>query len=375
LADCSDPATNQASLNSWLTNFAGANAVDSCTPSNELIYTAAALSTDGTSCISRQNYRFTVTDTCGRSVSETAAFIIADIEDPFFVVDPSYASFVCDGHGNVNEIGDWISSNGGGSATDDCQGAVVWSNNYRGVGPFTCTSNLVTFVVSDDCGNAIAKTVLLTITDDAPPEFSDVPDDITVRCDVDTHPEFLGYPSAFDICTGNPIITFEDFESDEPPIGDCPGNHLILRTFSSFDECGNIATVDQLITVNLTRSAGPCDPSGCVCDDCCPDPAPSNCLPSTCESSPCRATPCTASTCLCPVVAKASTAVKAADELPQCEPIYIHVHDDDDSTVQSDALREPKMLVTNRLIDFKNKSDASVISFSVLLFFIMFFLF
>ncbi len=75
-----------------------------------------------------------------------------------------------------------------------------------------------------------------------------------------------GGPSATDNCTASPDITFGDSSS-----GGCP--EVITRTWTAEDDCGNVATCDQIITVQDTTDPviGTCpadisvnsDPGGC----------------------------------------------------------------------------------------------------------------
>merc|ERR1711870_148942 len=167
--------------------------------------------------------------------------------------------------------------------------------------------------------------------------------DVTLPWDSDVSVAVLGQPIATDVCAGDTLVSFSDVESDEPAVGNCPGDHIILRTFTSSDNCGNIAAVQQIIRINIARSSGPCDPSGCECDNCCPPAAPSDCLP----------VPCSASVCTCVSSNKDAQVFRDQEEIAQCEPVYIYVHDDDDSVhEQKDgAVAQQRMLITNRLLE------------------------
>merc|ERR1711977_679271 len=222
-------------------------------------------------------------------------------------------------------MGSWVNNNAGARASDECQGAVTWTNDYTETELF-CSSVQVTFTANDGCGNFVSRSETVTVEDSTDPLFSFFPDDVTIA----------------------------EAEFDEPPNGDCPGDHIITRTFTAVDNCGNSITRDQVITVVIARASGPCDPEGCECDDCCPPAAPSDCLPVGCQAVACRASPCEASMCTCDDDSKSANKVQrqVEFELPQCKPVYIYVNDDDDSEhdVDTNEIAKQRMFVTNEPI-------------------------
>jgi len=375
-----DGTGNQSQLNAWIANHGGASAVDVC--SQTLTWTVTTGTQTGNSCASSKPYTFRVQDGCGKISSATANFIVIDTTTPTLTTPVSDASYECDGNGNVNQIQQWINSHGGAVARDQCQSSIVWTNDYSGSGPFTCTSTLVTFTISDGCGNIISDDGVIEITDSHAPVFTVFPDDVTVPCDADVTTEALGKAIAVDACAGEVVVSLDEFFEDEPPVGDCPGDHIITRRWSTADECGNAVTQDQIITVNIVRSSGPCDPEGCVCNECCPPPAATDCLPAPCNAVACVAAPCQAAACICPTstakMAEARGDLQVPEDLiqplPQCKPVYIYVNDDDDSTdAQPAVYGEPsnqRMIVTNEPLhenSLKNKSAASALTVSFVL--------
>jgi len=86
----------------------------------------------------------------------------------------------------------------------------------------------------------------ITIIDTTAPEFSDLPQDITVECDsVPDTPEI----TASDNCS-EATLTFEDEQAD----GSCMGEYLLTRTWTAVDECGNENIHIQIITVQDTTA-------------------------------------------------------------------------------------------------------------------------
>ena len=373
---------NTEALNEWLADHGGARAFDVCTA--QPTWTVTPGSQIGNSCGLSRPYTFRASDSCGNASTETANFIITDFDEPILSIPTEDVSFQCDGNGNINDINRWLTANGEGVAFDDCQNSVIWTNDYPGSGPLSCSSILVTFTIDDGCGNAIVDQALLTIADDIPPIFNNFPDDVTLPCDADVSVEKLGSPTAVDTCAGIVAVTLLEFAEDEPPIGDCPGDHIITRRWSAVDECANLVTQDQIITIQIVKSSGPCDPEDCDCDQCCPSPAASDCLAVPCNATPCLTTPCQASSCTCPAtsskMAETRGQIEVPEEfiqpLPQCKPVYIYVNDDDDSNNAQIAASnaEPsnqRMIVTNEPLHESvlknNKSSASSLAISFVL--------
>ena len=99
-----------------------------------------------------------------------------------------------------------------------------------------------TYVALDDCGKADTCTQTITVVDNTPPVFSGCPADATVECDNVPPP---ANPTATDNCGGSVTITFS-----EDSTGSCP--YTLTRTWEAEDECGNVATCVQVLTVDDT---------------------------------------------------------------------------------------------------------------------------
>ena len=351
-AEC-DGNGNTADINAWANSNAGAVANDVCT--SPVTWTRAQTSTSGDACSSGSVYTFTARDACGNSASATATFTIHDFTAPAITTEPADATYECDGNGNTNQVTSWINNNAGARASDVCQGAVTWANDFSDT-LLSCSSELVTFVASDACGNSVSRSATVAIEDTTDPIFSFFPEDVTLPCDADASTDATGFAEASDVCSGNLLVTMNETEFDEPPVGDCPGDHIITRTFFSVDNCGNAITRDQVVTVVIQRSSGPCDPEGCECDDCCPPAAASDCLPVNCQAVACRSTPCEASMCTCDDKKSVTKVQREVEfEIPQCKPVYIYVNDDDDTPhdVDTAEVAKQRMFVTNEPIHEK----------------------
>jgi len=109
-----------------------------------------------------------------------------------------------------------------------------------------------TWSLVDHCGNAAANQVqTITVSDNTPPTFTR-PDDITIftdaTCNYDASVGETGdVTDEADNCSTGIQATFSDVIADGP----CEGSHVITRTWSLVDHCGNaVADQIQMITVN-----------------------------------------------------------------------------------------------------------------------------
>jgi hypothetical protein len=101
-----------------------------------------------------------------------------------------------------------------------------------------------TWTGTDDCGNASSCTQIVTIVDDEAPEIT-CPGDVTVNCEDDRSSASTGVATATDNCAGEIDIT----EIDSVAAGSCPQEEVITRTWTGTDDCGNVSSCDQLVTV------------------------------------------------------------------------------------------------------------------------------
>ena len=105
-----------------------------------------------------------------------------------------------------------------------------------------------TYSVTDECGNSINVTQIITVNDTTPPTVS-VPADAIVECPDPTDPSNTGTATGSDNCS-DVVITFVDVVT--PSVPTCPSNSIITRTWTATDDCGNATSADQIITVQDT---------------------------------------------------------------------------------------------------------------------------
>ena len=241
IVEC-DP-NNTTAIQDWLDIYGGASATDNCgdvTWSND--YNGAT-----SDCSEPVLVTFTATDACGNSSSTSATYAIQDTTAPTIDAQASDASVECDGAGNTTDLNDWLTNNGGASASDDCS-AITWSNDYSALSDDcgATGSATVTFTATDGCGNASSTSATFAIVDTLPPTFT-APASLTIECDQDENDLILigDVSDEADNCSTGLDASY----SDSVAPGACASESVITRTWSLTDDCGNTTTADQTITV------------------------------------------------------------------------------------------------------------------------------
>ncbi|CCG53277.1 Protein of unknown function, putative adhesine [Flavobacterium indicum GPTSA100-9 = DSM 17447] len=235
---------NTTALNAWLAANGGASASDVC--SNVTWTNNFSSLSDTCGATGSATVTFTATDSCGNSTSSTATFTIQDTTAPVIAIQAANQTVECDGNGNSTALNAWLASNGGASATDACS-SVTWTNNFSSVSD-TCGatgSATVTFTATDNCGNSSTSTATFTIQDTTAPVItSTLPENISVSCDAIPQPVTM---TSSDACDNEISITVNDVINTEE--SNCAGNYIIYRTWTFADDCQNVTTYTQTITV------------------------------------------------------------------------------------------------------------------------------
>lgn len=243
IVEC-DGSGNMADLNSWLNNYGGARATETC---SEVIWENEIL-TASTTCAmtSVTTYQFSAKDSCGQEVLTTADFIITDTTVPTWVNEPVDTVVNCDGNGNADDLAAWLSKwSNMDNASDECSSVMITSDLKETINPDSClgqASYEYQFVAEDECGNKNARTVVFQILDLDGPTIS-CPADIVVNCTDDSTPNALGFATGFDACSFSNSATFVDSMVLKP----CPNVENIYRKWTVMDACGNGTTCQQLI--------------------------------------------------------------------------------------------------------------------------------
>ncbi|MBK8503060.1 MAG: gliding motility-associated C-terminal domain-containing protein [Saprospiraceae bacterium] len=207
---------------------------------------------------------FSVFDACLNETNCTALIILDDTEPPIVNCVVTDLLLECD-QDYLTEIQNWINSTRTdilNNSSDDCGALLTIDDDWDGSSypTFDCdgvTGLLVTFTVTDACGNTTSCTGLVIIDDTTPPivtfpgdyglngctvaAITDLPFNTTET--TITYIVFQGLGgSVTETCNSSFIITYQDII-----IGTCPLR--VRRLFRVTDECGNVTVGPQIITI------------------------------------------------------------------------------------------------------------------------------
>lgn len=198
---------------------------------------------------------WTARDDCGNesTASQTINVIDAQAPELFFnhpdlvgLEDGDEVTFNCDD--NFVFVASDV------TAVDDCSAMVNISlfdftllQGNCGIDGFY-RKMVCTWTGADGCGNVTDLSITMIITDDEAPLFTSMLEDMTLDCR-DTPP--ITPPTVIDNCSEELTIEF----SDLPFIEDCQNGFEITRIWTATDECGNVATMTQIFT--MEASPGP----------------------------------------------------------------------------------------------------------------------
>ncbi len=174
---------------------------------------------------------WTLTDDCGNNTVVTWNIHVHDNEAPMLEGVPSNIAINC---------GDPISE-ANVTATDNCDPNVnvtlVATTEFN-----DCGYNFIrTWTAVDQCGNTAQAVQVITLTDQQPPVFTFLPEDINLACSAGTSLDDLELATASDDCLGVIVLYEDEFIG-----GNCGDG--IIRTFTATDACGNTITATQNIT-------------------------------------------------------------------------------------------------------------------------------
>jgi hypothetical protein len=173
----------------------------------------------------------TVVDDLGWESTCQSTVTVADVTKPTIVNPAMDMTVECDGSGNIAAFSNWLSSNGGASATDACGGA--WSNSSVGLsnGCGATGSETVIFKFTDPSGNESTTSATFTIEDNTNPSLT-CPENIHLPECVETASWTV---NASDACGNVSIVS-------NPPSGSvfAKGTTTVV-TVTATDDCGNVS--------------------------------------------------------------------------------------------------------------------------------------
>ncbi|MGK0363014.1 MAG: gliding motility-associated-like protein [Saprospiraceae bacterium] len=205
-------------------------ATDDC--SDDLIVSFAQ-NIYGLTCDEQQiNRVWSVTDNCGNTTTVQQTITILDDTAPVLAGIPNDVTVACDSIPTPANV----------SVNDDCDEdiEVVFTENETGT---SCENRQIvrTWSVTDDCGNSVSDTQVITVEDNNAPVLSGVPADITIECGATPAvPNVI----ANDNCDDDVQVSFE-----ETIIGNTCNEQQIIRIWTAIDDCGNVSTGAQTITL------------------------------------------------------------------------------------------------------------------------------
>ena len=189
---------------------------------------------------------FTVTDNCDNTAQVTQTINIDDTTNPT-ASNPDAVNVQC--IADVPAVDIAVVTDEADNCTENP--VVAWvsdvSNNQ------SCPETITrTYSVTDDCGNSITVTQIITVDDDVLPTIS-CPGDLTAVCDISEQPAYADY-AAFVAAGGsasdNCGIDQSSFTllSQVDNGATCP--KTITRTYQIADLCGNVQTCTQDIVID-----------------------------------------------------------------------------------------------------------------------------
>lgn len=182
-------------------------------------------------CAGTINRTYAVIDECGNSSTSQQIINLIDDVSPIFTSFPEDMNLTC---------GDDVPPVDTLEGEDNCSEVVITYDGEVITGD--CPMTIVrTWTITDECGNTATTTQTINFTNTLVPEFTFVPADITIDCDVEIPTE-----SAI-ATTENPCANIEIEVVDVETSIDC--GYIINRTFIATDGCGNTTTAFQIITV------------------------------------------------------------------------------------------------------------------------------
>ena len=219
------------------------NVSDNCTPTNNLTVTHSdveivPLGCNGTGTIQRT---WTVTDACGNSSSCNQTIVITDLLKPTIICPPP-VTISCESSIDPAVTGTAIAAD---NCTPSPSIAITYTDNTSGL--FGCNGTGLlkrTWRATDLCGNMSSCVQSIWIIDDTDPVIT-CPPNVEISCSDSSDPSATGSATATDNCSQQVEITY----NDNLQLNDCNQTGLILRVWSARDDCGNVKTCTQLITI------------------------------------------------------------------------------------------------------------------------------
>lgn len=222
-------------------NTGNATASDNCDTSPAVTF--SDITTASPTCSQEYTIErtWTVADDCGNTSSCVQTIVVDDSTSPVLSC-PVNLTIEC------TAITLPVNT-GNATASDNCDAAPaityadVTTASENCIQEYTITR---TWSVADDCGNTNSCVQTITVDDSASPVLT-CPANVTIECTAITLPSNTGSATASDNCDLSPAVTYADVTSSLPT---CSQEYTITRTWTATDDCGNIRTCVQVVTVD-----------------------------------------------------------------------------------------------------------------------------
>ena len=193
---------------------------------------------------------FTFTDACGNATVRTSQVFINDNTAPVLLTPAIDMSSECDDNATTT-FNSWLANRGGATASDAC-GNVSWTTNPA-TPILSDGSATVTFIATDDCGNAVETTAsFMDNGDNIAPVFTTQASNISANCGDNAQAMFNAWiaNNAGAIASDNGALTITT-----NPANPALGNGATSVSFIATDACGNTATTSATFTNNGDNTA------------------------------------------------------------------------------------------------------------------------
>jgi hypothetical protein len=179
---------------------------------------------------------YTITDACGISVSQAWTINVDDTTAPNIFNVPEDITISCGDPISVPEV----------FATDNCSGLANVSLSAQTIDGECGYTFIRTWIATDLCGNTSEASQVITVLDNTPPFFTNIPQGGSISCGTDlTEVEMA---SADDACS-EVVVTYVD------NLISTSCSDLIQRTFTATDACGNFTTA--MIEIVISDNEAP----------------------------------------------------------------------------------------------------------------------
>ena len=207
-------------------------------------------------CTGGEFYRtWIAVDTFGNQSSYTQTLTLhPDNTPPTITQWPNNGQTACENYETNLSI--WLAQNTNAIQANDPSGIASITHNLPSTLIFTCdTSFVVTFIVTDSCGNTKDAPATYQIIDTIAPIITNIPSNQTYNCDQILSAVHLGNGLDATDCDQNLIEVFSESNTQNSNPQSCNHyNYTITRNWTIQDHCGNETTFQQIITVQDTTA-------------------------------------------------------------------------------------------------------------------------